>query len=324
MMMDLDNFKAFNDTYGHPAGDELLREAGRMLTTVCRKTDSVGRYGGDEFIVLLPETNADQASALADRVQKAFEALPVHASHAPVSIGLSVGIAVYPYDSTVRQDLIKAADLALYQAKKSGRGRVRVAGGSPPRDRNNDHLFAHLEGLVSVADSRTGFSRAHAEASARYATLLARQLGLAETTVRAMGIAGLIHDVGNIGIPSELLNRGGPLTPGEMATVRQHVVLSEMLIEQAPYLDEVLEAVRGHHERWDGAGYPRGLHGENIPLLGRLLGVATAYAAMRAPRPYRPALSEEEALDELERGRGTRYDPRMVTTFIAALNGGSA
>jgi diguanylate cyclase (GGDEF)-like protein len=324
MMMDLDNFKSFNDTYGHPAGDELLRDVARMLTSVCRKTDSVGRYGGDEFVVLLPETNAEQAGALADRIQKAFAALPFHASHAPVTIGLSVGIAVYPYDSTLRHELIKAADLALYQAKKSGRGRVRVAGGSPPRDRNNDNLFAHLEGLVSVADSRTGFSRAHAEASARYATLLARQLGLPETTIRAMGIAGLIHDVGNIGIPSDLLNRGGPLTADELETVRQHVVLSEMLIEQAPYLDEVLQAVRCHHEHWDGTGYPRGLSGEQISPLGRLLNIATSYAAMRSPRPYRPALSEAEALDEIERGRGTRYDPAMVGVFIEALNNGAA
>ncbi|MCC6626966.1 MAG: diguanylate cyclase [Chloroflexi bacterium] len=320
MMMDLDNFKVFNDTYGHPAGDQLLRDWGKTLTAVCRKTDSVGRYGGDEFIVLLPETNAEQAGALADRVSRAASELTQRRGGA-VQVSFSIGIAVYPYDSAVRQELIKAADRALYEAKHQGGGRARVAAGgaSIASRRADEGPLAHLESLVDAADARTGFSRDHAELSARYAALLARALALPEDEQRAVRIAGLLHDVGNIGIPGELLAREGPLTADERAIVQQHVILSEMLIGKVPYLDAVLAAVLHHHERWDGQGYPRGLAGDDIPLLGRLLAIAGAYAAMAAPRPYRPPLSRAAAVAELERSAGSQFDPALVATFVQAL-----
>lgn len=315
-MVDLDNFKAFNDTFGHPAGDQLLRDTAKTLTAACRKTDRVGRYGGDEFILLLPETNADQAGALADRIQASFAGLAVHGNQPRVPVSLSIGIAVYPFDSAVRQDLIKAADQALYQAKRQGGGRARVAGGSVARAQAGaENPVAHLESLIGVVDSRTGFSRDHAELSARYAALLARHLGLPEETQQAARLAGLLHDVGNIGVPAELLSRGGPLSPDEYEVVKQHVILSEMLIEQVPHVADVVQAVIHHHERWDGGGYPRGLRGEQIPLLGRLMMVVSAYAAMVAPRPYRDARDAEEALAELVKGAGRQFDPALVAVM---------
>jgi diguanylate cyclase (GGDEF)-like protein len=324
MMIDLNNFKAVNDTLGHPAGDQLLRHGARLLIAACRKTDSVGRYGGDEFIILLPETNAEQASALAERIQAAAAELSSAMPPGAPEVSLSIGIAVYPYDSAVRQELIKAADRAMYEAKYDAKGlggsRSRIASGAVAIGRRTgEGPLAHLESLVTAADSRTGFSRNHAEYSARYASLLARALGLPEETERAVRIAALLHDVGNIGIPRELLTREGPLTPDEREIIKQHVILSEMLIEQVPHLDAVLEAVMHHHERWDGTGYPRGLSGEAIPPLGRLLAVATAYAAMQSPRPYRPALVQADAIRELRAGANTQFDPTMVEAFIAGL-----
>lgn len=326
MMIDLNNFKAVNDTLGHPAGDHLLKHAGKVLAAACRKTDSVGRYGGDEFIILLPETNTEQAGTLAERIQQAATELSATLPPGAPEISLSIGIAVYPYDSGVRQELIKAADRAMYEAKYEAKGqggsRARIASGAVAVERRpGDGPFAHLESLVNATDSRTGFSRGHAERSARHAATLAQALGLSEETTRALRIAGLLHDVGNIGIPRELLTRRGPLTPDEREVIKQHVILSEMLIEQVPYLNTVLEAVIHHHERWDGGGYPRGLAGEEIPLLGRLLAVATAYAAMQSARPYRPALAEEAALVELAAGSGTQFDPRLVEAFARALRG---
>ena len=320
MMLDLDNFKAYNDQFLHPMGDQLLRQVARLLTSICRKTDSVGRYGGDEFIILAPETNAEQASALAERIQRAANELFATVQPGPGVVSLSIGIAVYPYDGAVRQELIKAADRAMYEAKGQGGARARVAGGAAASgEQQGRGPFAHLESLVNAVDGRTGFSRNHAQWSARFAVLLARRLGLPEETQQAVRIAGLLHDVGNIGIPRELLTRAGQLTPDERAVIQQHVILSEMLIEQVPYLNAVLEAVIHHHERWDGTGYPRGLRGEQIPLLGRLLAVATAYAAMRSRRPYRSALSQAQALRELRAGAGTQFDPAMVEAFAAAL-----
>ena len=317
LMIDLDNFKAFNDTLGHPAGDQLLRDGARLLTSICRKTDSVGRYGGDEFIVLLPETNGEQAGILADRIQQVATEMM---SGGAVPVSLSIGIAVCPYDSGVRQELIKAADRAMYEAKNQGGGRARVANGAAIVDqRQGESPFGRLESLLNAVDSRTGFSRSHAEWSSRFAGLLARQLGLPDETQRAVRVAGLVHDVGNIGIPRELLTREGPLTPEEREVIKQHVILSEMLIEQAPYLPTVLEAVIHHHERWDGRGYPRGLAGEAIPLVGRLLAVATAYAAMQSSRPYRRALSQDQALQELRSGAGAQFDPALVEAFVGAL-----
>jgi diguanylate cyclase (GGDEF)-like protein len=320
MMMDLDNFKAYNDTFFHQAGDQLLRETATMLTAICRKIDSVGRYGGDEFIILLPETNAEQAKVLAGRIQTTFETLPGRRQTNQVAVGLSVGVAIYPFDSAVRQQLINAADTALYQAKRGGKSRTIVARGSAPIARPADQSsLDHLAGLVRTSSQRTGFEQSHAEQTAHYAGLLAAHIRLPESLVAAVRIAGLLHDVGNIGIPAELLSRPGPLSDEEIEVVRQHVILSEMLIDQVPHIEPVMQAVIHHHERWDGLGYPRGLRGELIPLLGRLLMVADAYAAMRAPRPYRPALTQEEALIELERGAGRQFDPALVSALSAVL-----
>jgi HD-GYP domain-containing protein (c-di-GMP phosphodiesterase class II) len=204
----------------------------------------------------------------------------------------------------------------MYQAKRQGGGRARVASGSLTRVVGREESpVAHLESLIGVVDSRTGFSRDHAELTARYAALLARQLGLSEETAQALRVAGLLHDVGNIGVPSELLSRPGPLTPDELEVVKQHVILSEMLIEHVPYATDVVQAVIHHHERWDGAGYPRGLRGEQIPLVGRLMMVASAYAALVAPRPYRPARTPDEALAALTQGAGSQFDPALVAVM---------
>lgn len=323
MMIDLDNFKAYNDTYLHQAGDQLLQETAAMLITACRKTDRVGRYGGDEFIVLLPETNASQASTLARRVHSIFSTLPAVQRHDAVPIGLSIGIAIYPFDGAVRSQLVKSADVALYEAKRVGKSRTIVASGSSPLTRLPDQsFFEHLKGLVRLLDQRIGFGYQHAIWTTRYALLLAEQCALGNDERQAVSIAGLLHDAGNIGISADLLRRAGPLSSEEYEVVKQHVILSEMIIEEIPLLELVLEAVIHHHERWDGGGYPRGLAGSAIPLLGRIIALADTYAALRAPRPYRAAYDQEAALAILGQSGGTQHDPGLVGPFISAIRAG--
>lgn len=179
--------------------------------------------------------------------------------------------------------------------------------------------FGVLEGLMSAIDSRDGYAKAHAESVAHYSLLMAGKLKLPEKTRRALRLAALLHDVGKIGIPEHILLKAEPLDEQELEAVRQHPLLSELVISQVPHLAEVSDSVRHHHERWDGTGYPRGLRGISIPLLSRIIAVADAYAAMLAERPYRRARRPDEAVDELRRLSGTQFDPNLVDVFLESL-----
>ncbi len=176
-----------------------------------------------------------------------------------------------------------------------------------------------LQGLVRAVDVKDHYTQEHSEVVTDAALLLGQQLNLSEETLRALRIAGLLHDVGKIGIPDHILKKPGKLTNEEYEIMKQHVVLSEMIIKGVPHLNDVLDAVAHHHERFDGRGYPHGKQAEAIPLLGRIMAIADAYSAMCMDRPYRKGLSWEQARTELERGAGSQFDPHLVPLFIQAM-----
>jgi diguanylate cyclase (GGDEF)-like protein/putative nucleotidyltransferase with HDIG domain len=321
MLADLDNFKLFNDVYGHPIGDRVLQTVIESLRASTRSYDIIGRYGGDEFMIILPETAAADAAEVASRILSDIAQREIIIDGERLPIGLSLGLAAYPHDAITKHELIAHADSTLYESKRSGGGTIRGAG----RPRSDwlalqSSSFGVLEGLVQSVDAKDHYTREHSEVVTEMALMLAQRLNLSEETRRALRIAGLLHDVGKIGIPDSVLKKPGRLNNEEYEIMKQHVSLSEMMIKNVPYLNDVLDAVAHHHERYDGGGYPHGRAGEEIPLLGRIMAIADAYSAMRLDRPYRKGLSWFEARQELAGNAGSQFDPELVTIFIDALD----
>ncbi|HEX5501926.1 MAG TPA: diguanylate cyclase [Thermomicrobiales bacterium] len=325
LMVDVDDFKLFNDTYGHLVGDQILRMVGQTLREACRGTDAIGRHGGDEFIVLLPRTDRAGAGDAAHRILALMAERSIRATgQDPLPVALSIGVALFPDDATLKHDLLSHADAALYETKRCGGNGVRDrreadAPEYAPIADSSCTTFSALQGLVNAVDAKDRYTRDHSDAVTAGALLLAKRLGLSPEACGALRIAGLLHDVGKIGIPDRILRKPGPLTDEEYRIMQQHVSLSELIIKEVPSLVDVLGAVASHHERYDGRGYPRGLRGEEIPLLGRIMALADACAAMLLNRPYRRGWNWPEVAAELRRGSGTQFDPALVEPFVAAI-----
>lgn len=321
VMMDLDNFKLFNDTYGHASGDQVLQDVAAILEKAVRRGDFVGRYGGDEFLALLPDTDARKALKTIERVKQTLDEFgwsPDGQSEVPLR--MSYGVATYPFEGRHAGELLAAADANMYLSKGQGGNCVTSGDIAEGRLRGSTGIFTVLDGLVTAVDGKDHYTRKHSDDVSNRAVALAAELGLPADTVRCLRIAGLLHDVGKIGIPDRILRKPGSLNEDEYDIVKQHVGLGELIIKEIPNLLDVLAAVGSHHERYDGQGYPRGLSGEDIPILGRILAVADAYSAMTTGRSYRKALNPAEARDELKRVSGTQLDPEVVETFLAILD----
>lgn len=318
LMLDLDNFKLFNDTYGHPAGDEVLKRVAGVLRRTCREQDIVARYGGDEFMVLLPETTLKQAVKSAERIQAALAKERFRCEDSCLlPIGFSYGVAVYPDDAPDALELVATADANLYQSKAGGGNRItaRSAGVT-------DSALVYIKGfdlfraMVAAIDNKDGYTRKHSEEVTEYSLQIARALGHSENQMQTIQLAGILHDVGKIGVPDAVLRKPGKLTDEEFELMRAHPVFGALIVGALPGMDEVVLGVRHHHERWDGRGYPDRLAGEDIPLIGRIMAVADAFSAMTTHRPYRKALTERQALNEVRAGLGTQFDPTLGALFI--------
>jgi diguanylate cyclase (GGDEF)-like protein len=324
VMMDLDNFKLFNDTYGHVSGDQVLQNVSAVLARSVRRGDTIGRYGGDEFVALLPDTDAGGAVRTIERIQETLSEFGYSAEGgSPVPVFMSYGVATYPFEGRHVGELLAAADANLYRSKRQGGNCVTAPGSREERSESKTGIFTVLDGLVTAVDGKDHYTRKHSDDVSAQAVVLASVLGLSSETQRCLRIAALLHDVGKIGIPDHILRKPGSLTEEEYEAVKQHVDIGDLIIKEIPNLVDVLGAVRSHHERYDGQGYPRGLKGEDIPLLGRILAVTDAYSAMTTDRPYRKAFTPEEARSELKRVSGTQLDPKVVTAFLAILDDAS-
>ena len=321
VMMDLDNFKLFNDTYGHAVGDQVLRQTAGVLKKVLRRSDIVGRQGGDEFLALLPDTGTASALECVKHLRDSLSTVGFSVeSEYPVPVSLSCGIATYPVDGRRAAELLAVADANVYRSKQKGGDCVTPTPATEPGDMAMAGVFTVLEGLVVAVDNKDHYTRRHSDDVTKYALELAERLGLSSETIRPLRIAGVLHDVGKIGIPDHILRKPGPLDAQEFEAIKQHVSLGELMIKEIPDLSDVLAGVGAHHERWDGGGYPRGLAGDNIPLLGRILAVTDAYSAMTTDRPYRKALTVSEARQEMRRAAGSQLDTRIVEEFLAILD----
>jgi diguanylate cyclase (GGDEF)-like protein len=310
--VDIDDFKLVNDLHGHPVGDEALRRVAEALRYSVREQDAVFRVGGEEFAVLMPGLSAADAAPVAERVRAA-----VAASAFVLPLRVSVGLASWPADAADRDALLETADAALYAAKRAGKDRVAGPGSLDPltSSRNADASRTSLLQMLRAKDPATVGHSAHVAA---LAVEVGERLGVAGDRLGDLRTAGQLHDVGKLAVPAAILAKRGPLDAEEMGIVRTHPVIGAELVRAAG-LPGAAQFVLEHHERVDGAGYPAGLAGDSISLEGRILHAVEAYAAMTSDRPYRAAMSAEEAIAEVRSLSGTQFDARVVRALEETL-----
>jgi two-component system, cell cycle response regulator len=287
-----------------------------------RLVDTVGLLSGGRFALVLPDTDEYGAMVIGERVHAAVTERVGESAPVP-----DFGIAAFPRHGRTPEDLVEAADRAMTAARTLSReasiavnGRALVLTTSPPR-RGGSEPGERLQALLALAetvDVRDHLAAGHAQLVGRYAELIAREFSIPDSDVRAIRLAGILHDVGKFVVPKGIFQKPGPLDDREWAEVRRHPETGARLLEEAA-LDDMAEWVRDHHEQPDGAGYPRGLGAGEISLEGRILSVADAYEAMTTARSYRPPLSHTAARAELTRCAGTRFDRRVVQAFLRQL-----
>ncbi|GAC1566770.1 MAG: hypothetical protein NVS3B14_10680 [Ktedonobacteraceae bacterium] len=328
LFLDLDHFKAINDNYGHGVGDSIMRDFASQVLANMRETDLLGRWGGEEFLVILPEPGTQEAWQISERVRTTV------ASHAftmggGMSLTCSIGIATFPDDAGDRDGLVTCSDQAMYAAKRLGRNQVRAA--SDPAalafsinnhaqgSREEMALLGTVEALTALVEAHDQYTGQHTRRVAKLATQVALAFGLDTTEARMIGLAGRLHDVGKIGIPDSVLQKPERLNEEEHAYILEHPIVSADVISQVPSLRALVPMIRAHHEHWDGSGYPDGLAGEAIPLGARIVAVVDAYDAIITERHYQPAHDTVWAFNELRRCAGTQFDPEIVRTLEETL-----
>ena len=321
---DVDHFKEVNDRSGRQVGDGALQRVARLLEHGKRQIDGVARVGGEEFALILPDTDAHGAFVIAERLR--CELQEEFASDM-VPLTISFGVVNYPQHGQTAASLLRAADRALYAAKQSGRDRTVLdspalpdapSQGGDSRDIEGERFVAVILDLAEAVDLRFSGSARHSETVGRYAEMMARELGLSEQRIRRIRLAGVLHDVGKVGVPDSILSKPASLTEEEFEIIKRHPELGAQILEH-PSLADVREWVGAHHERPDGRGYPLGLSGDALPLEARILAVADAYEAMTSDRAYRPSLGHSAARAELERCAGTQFDPLVVKALLTVL-----
>jgi diguanylate cyclase (GGDEF)-like protein/putative nucleotidyltransferase with HDIG domain len=317
-LVDIDNFRQLNDTHGHAAGDRALLVLAGCVQDAAPSGVTVGRYGPDEFLLVASAANAAAVEATIDAVRQELLdwTLACDGSDA-LPITVSAGICVYPEHAASVTALLSLAATTLAEAKASGGDAVRHAVAADGGQRVSG--FDVLQGLVLAVDTKDRYTKRHSEDVARYALFLADLLGLDDEEKRTLRIAGLLHDVGKIGIPDRVLRKPGRLTAEEQRIIQQHVALGDLIVRDLPNIERIRAGIRSHHEQWNGRGYLDGMAGEEIPLVARILAVGDAFSAMTTSRPYRKALPLEEAIRRLEDAAGTQLEERLVVLFVDGL-----
>jgi diguanylate cyclase (GGDEF)-like protein len=359
VLIDLDKFKEVNDSMGHFEGDLVLARVGRLLEQKSRQSNVVARYGGDEFIVLMPDTGAEQAQVLAERLRQWIAADPMLSEH---QVTGSFGVASFPMHGFSIEDIIRVADAGMYVSKRSGGNLVSTAQEFAEGEdfaRQRQQISAYIEGFLQrehtgpedleeltstlrklcggdgnpnigllkesiealsrAAESRELRTAGHGDLVARYTEVIARALGLSSEETADLVYAARVHDVGKIFVPERILNKSAPLSDEELLMVRMHAHVGAEIVGTIPFSDAMREAVEHHHQRFDGSGYPDGLKGEQISLWARIIGLTDAYANMVTEQSIAAAKTPDEALDELAHMSGTRFDGMLVRLLLRGM-----
>ena len=323
-ILDLDSFKVYNDTFGHPAGDKLLRQVGTVIKSAIRTADRAFRYGGDEFAILLPQTTIDAGLQVTERVRRTI-AEETSSSDIPVTI--SIGLASWPDDGISHTDIIAAADVTLYRAKRSGGNQscqasgalvnLQMSGAATDIDNSIDiKILEVIRALAETVDARSYYTFNHSKRVTDYALALGKALKLDSTEMCRLEACALLHDIGKIGISDLIINKSSELTAEEWELIKSHPKLGSEIAGRIPQLSCCVNGILHHHERYDGTGYPETLKGDKIPLEARILAIADAYVAMTSERSYSGTMNHKHAIEELQKGVGAQFDPYLVEQFI--------
>jgi diguanylate cyclase (GGDEF)-like protein/putative nucleotidyltransferase with HDIG domain len=380
VLMDLDRFKFVNDFYGHLEGDLVLQRVGHILEANCRRSDVVARYGGDEFVILMPETSMEQARQLASKLRSWVCADTLLREK---NVSASFGIACYPLHGSSPQELIQVADASMYLSKHQGGNAVSTADHFDPSEAKKwkkdvleaylgvtlKRLFATgpeafeeiyqrlkqfteslaatevgngvtvaqdipeeagpqalpqavLDTVTSLAfaiDAKDHYTQGHSQKVSAYAALIAEAMEMNDAEIEEIRLGAVLHDIGKVGIPEQILNKSGPLNPEEWETMKSHVVFGAKILEPLKPLARIREMVHHHHEYFDGSGYPHALSAENIPLGARIIAVADAYDTITSDRTYKKGRTAVDALAELERCANAQFDARIVGIFVRVM-----
>lgn len=326
LYFDIDNFKLFNEIYGESCGDEILKWCGRVITETANERDTIFRMGSNEYLIYTEVEEKESLISLAKEIQGRLleddEAKPKVLQQ----ITMSIGIAMCSYKVSGFDELLKHAERASFFAKQKGKNLIEIYGETDiSREEKVKNMSAYdqvsstVNALTAAINAKDSYTFGHSLHVSQYAVMLAKELGLDSNEVRIVKEAGLLHDIGKIGIPEHILQKQGRLTDEEYKIMKSHVTKSVEMIHFLPNMSYVIPAVISHHERYDGKGYPRGLAGEQIPLLGRILAVCDCYDAMVSKRSYKEAFSKEYATEELRKNKGTQFDPDLVDIFITLI-----
>jgi diguanylate cyclase (GGDEF)-like protein len=321
VFIDLDNFKTYNDSNGHPAGDKTLAHIGHLMLGAIRNIDFAFRYGGDEFAIIMPNTSDEDALSVTERIRSI---IATETAGDQISVTASFGLASWPSDGLSTDHLIDAADRALYHAKRTGGNRIclvsqmlpsstEIQEEMPDSEKETLHI---IYALAATIEARDTYTYGHSQKVRTYAVALAEALGLPSEKVVVISHSALLHDIGKIGILDGILNKVGKLTAAEFELVKTHPQLSRTIVNHVASLTPCLQAIHQHHEHWDGKGYPNGLKGEAITIEARILAITDAFDAMTSKRPYRDPLSTKASVQELKRCAGTQFDPSLIDAFI--------
>jgi two-component system, cell cycle response regulator len=320
---DLDRLKRVNDALGHHGGDAALVRCARLLTSGKRRFDSAARIGGDEFALLAAGSDDHGAYMLAERVR---DALQEEFGDDRQPLTMSFGVATFPLHGQSADALLRAADQALYAAKTLGCDRTVISSAEVPGIIERASAAAGnggvgLDALVSLAealDVRESGNATHCRRVARLAELTARELGLEPDAVERVRLAGLLHDVGRVALPDELIRKRGPLTDDEWVLMRSHPEIGARMVATTRH-DDISSWILLHHERADGRGYPEGRQGASVPREAAIVGVADAYEAMTSDRPHRSALAVDAAATELRGQAGSQFPADVVEALLRAV-----
>jgi diguanylate cyclase (GGDEF)-like protein/putative nucleotidyltransferase with HDIG domain len=321
ILLDLDNFKNYNDTLGHLKGDQLLEFFGGTLKQLCAKDGIVvARYGGEEFSIIIPDMTTGEALAFMNHIRKQindtyFEGVEIF-PHGCLSF--SAGIAGYTKDIYDKRQLVDRADQAMYYAKAQGKNIIHIYDENSLLQRTLDFEqdIREIEQQLNIFLSKDIYTFQHSKRVYRYAIEVSERLHLTEAEKKVLVLGALIHDIGKLEIPRDVLNKKGKLTNEEWQMIQKHVIWGREIASTNEKFKSLLPLIELHHERYDGTGYPRGLKGEEIPKLARVLCVIDSFDAMTTERPYQKTKTFEEAIVELRTFAGKQFDPDIVEAFI--------